>query len=401
MANNIAFCIAMAFIVLCSTVSTQAQYNLPEELAKKLNRNNETLSIASTDYGNIFHQTPWAVLEPSLVSDISSLINYSNSLSTPFTIAQRGQAHSTKGQANAPHGVVVNMTNFKRYGSRISVPHCDVNSETGCYADVGSEQVWIDLLRKTLEYGLTPLAWTDYINLSIGGTLSNAGISGQAFRHGPQISNVLEMDVITGKGDFVTCSKKKNSEIYYAVLGGLGQFGVITRARIVLGPAPTMANQEYLVSYSKRNETIIADFVQGMIILNHPPVDLSFYQESDQQRINSLITQNDLIYYVEIVKYYDNTTQAHIKEDVEYLVKGLNYIPTFRFERDNTYEEFMNRYGGIRALDRSPSASNPWLDMLVPSSRILDINEGVYKNIILKNNITGSTYLCFPVNRNK
>ena len=43
----------------------------------------------------------------------------------------------------------------------------------------------------------------------------------------------------SGKGEFITCSKHMNSELYYAVLGGLGQFGIITRARIVLDKAPT------------------------------------------------------------------------------------------------------------------------------------------------------------------
>lgn len=46
----------------------------------------------------------------------------------------------------------------------------------------------------------------------------------------------------TGKGDLVTCSAENNSELFYAVLGGLGQFGIITRARIALGPAPTRAS---------------------------------------------------------------------------------------------------------------------------------------------------------------
>lgn len=36
----------------------------------------------------------------------------------------------------------------------------------------------------------------------------------------------------------MTCSVDKNSELFYAVLGGLGQFGIITRARIALEPAP-------------------------------------------------------------------------------------------------------------------------------------------------------------------
>ena len=38
----------------------------------------------------------------------------------------------------------------------------------------------------------------------------------------------------------MTCSKKLNPELFHSVLGGLGQFGIITRARISLGPAPHM-----------------------------------------------------------------------------------------------------------------------------------------------------------------
>lgn len=44
--------------------------------------------------------------------------------------------------------------------------------------------------------------------------------------------------ILTGKGELVTCSKEKNSELFNGVLGGLGQFGIITRARIALEPAP-------------------------------------------------------------------------------------------------------------------------------------------------------------------
>jgi len=43
---------------------------------------------------------------------------------------------------------------------------------------------------------------------------------------------------VTGKGELVTCSEDRNSELFHAVLGGLGQFGIITRARIALEPAP-------------------------------------------------------------------------------------------------------------------------------------------------------------------
>lgn len=46
--------------------------------------------------------------------------------------------------------------------------------------------------------------------------------------------------LVAGKGEVVTCSDTQNSELFYAVLGGLGQFGIITRARISLEPSPKM-----------------------------------------------------------------------------------------------------------------------------------------------------------------
>ena len=45
-----------------------------------------------------------------------------------------------------------------------------------------------------------------------------------------------------GKGDVVSCSEKQNADLFYGVLGGLGQFGIITRARLSLEPAPKMAS---------------------------------------------------------------------------------------------------------------------------------------------------------------
>ncbi|KAE9587681.1 putative cytokinin dehydrogenase [Lupinus albus] len=92
----------------------------------------------------------------------------------------------------ADDGVVVNMTRLGDFRNGSGIIVCDE------YVDVGGEQIWIDVLHATLERGLTPLSWTDYLYLSVGGTLSNAGISGQTFRFGPQISNVIELDVVTG-----------------------------------------------------------------------------------------------------------------------------------------------------------------------------------------------------------
>jgi cytokinin dehydrogenase len=61
-----------------------------------------------------------------------------------------------------------------------------------------------------------------------------------------------------GTGEVLNCSKEQNEELFHSVLGGLGQFGIITRARILLEPAPTMVliitntyiNQAHLILIS-------------------------------------------------------------------------------------------------------------------------------------------------------
>lgn len=53
--------------------------------------------------------------------------------------------------------------------------------------------------------------------------------------------NVAAFSVAAGMGEVVVCSEKQNPDLFYGVLGGLGQFGIITRARISLEPAPAKA----------------------------------------------------------------------------------------------------------------------------------------------------------------
>ena len=198
--------------MLISQVQPWSPLQAPEQLALNLSCDPTAISLASTDFGHTVHENPLGVLNPSSIHDISNLIKISNSLPIPFTIAARGQGHSVHGQAMAGDGVVVNMTELIGSYGIGNGGGTLVVSEKNSYADVGGEQMWIDVLHATLENGLTPLSWIDYLYLSVGGTLSNAGISGQAFRFGPQISNVDELDVVTGMDLTMNYSKFQKKE---------------------------------------------------------------------------------------------------------------------------------------------------------------------------------------------
>lgn len=179
--------------------------SLIPKLISKLCTDPESISMASTDFGNIVWETPQGVLQPSCHEEIVDLVRdaYSDdNPSAPFPIAARGCGHSVRGQALAPGGIVVDMTSLASHqGGTGGGPAVAVSwsRSLGHYADVSGGQIWRDVLEETLRHGLAPVSWTDYLYVTVGGTLSNGGISGQTFRYGPQISNVYEMDIITGQ----------------------------------------------------------------------------------------------------------------------------------------------------------------------------------------------------------
>ncbi|KAI4380361.1 hypothetical protein MLD38_006560 [Melastoma candidum] len=440
-ATSLQFVVALIIInKLLSSVGQSKQgfgtTSLPPKLsslsiAGKLHIDPHTLNIASTDFGNMVREYPQAVFRPSSVEDIRTLVKFvhdGKEDSSPLknlTITARGHGHSVRGQATARDGIVVEMSalssNENARGGRVSVSVSQRKSH-GNYADVGGEALWIDVLQETLKHGLTPVSWTDYLYLTVGGTLSNAGISGSTFRYGPQISNVFEMDVITGTGELATCSARRNRDLFYAVLGGLGQFGIITRARIALEPAPQRViwarllycdfsaftrDQERLIAINGRYDERALDYQEGAVLMHQGSPNnwrSSFFPASDRSRIVSLITKNDIVYCLEVAKYYDNSTKCFVDKVMEDLLQGLSYVPKFRFQKDVTYVEFLNRVRDGELKLRSQGSwevPHPWLNLFVPKSRISDFNVRVLKDIILRNNITSGPVLIYPMNKNK
>ncbi|GKB06404.1 cytokinin dehydrogenase 6-like protein [Tanacetum coccineum] len=125
-------------------------------------------------------------------------------------------------------------------------------------------ELWINILHESLKYGLALKSWSYYMHLTVGSTLSSAGISGQEFQHGPQLSNVHQLKIEIGKGEVVTCSKQHNADLFCGVLGGLGQYGIITQARISLEPAVPMmqaAAKQAAFAYPELTTTDRADVV--------------------------------------------------------------------------------------------------------------------------------------------
>ncbi|KAG6508708.1 cytokinin dehydrogenase 5-like [Zingiber officinale] len=373
------------------------------------------LDRASGDFGMIVRAAPAAVMHPASERDVAELVKFSHAAARPFHIAARGRGHSVRGQALAGGGVVVEMAALRKGRERIKVT-CPVE----CYVDAGGEQLWADVLAETLKHGLAPRSWTDYLYLTVGGTLSNAGISGQSFLHGPQISNVHELEVVTGKGEIVTCSEQQEADLFLAVLGGLGQFGIITRARIALEPAPQMVRWVRLIytdfkAFSHDQERLISvieglNYVEGSVIMANSLINnwrSSFYLEEDIKRIKELSEEHGAVYCLEVAKYYDHATANSINEAIQLLLGDLRFEPGFQFKTDVAYVSFLNRVreGEVKLQSRGLwDVPHPWLNILVPRSRIVDFDQGVFKSILKhssSNNNSVGPILIYATNRDK
>uniref|UniRef100_M1CXB5 cytokinin dehydrogenase n=1 Tax=Solanum tuberosum TaxID=4113 RepID=M1CXB5_SOLTU len=265
------------------------------------------------DFGNRCHFLPLAILYPKSVLDISSTLKHVFEIGTrtDLTVAARGNGHSLEGQSQAYQGLVINMKSLQELEMKFKI-------EELSYVDVSAGELWINVLHESLKLGLAPKSWTDYLHLTVGGTLSNAGISGQAFKHGPQINNVYQLEVVTGKGEVITCSEEQNADLFHGVLGGLGQFGIITKARIALETAPKQVKwirvlYSDFATFSNDQENLISsqntfDYIEGFVIINSTGLLnnwRSTFNPKDPLLASNFSSEGRVLFCLEVAKYFN------------------------------------------------------------------------------------------------
>ncbi|CAH9122949.1 unnamed protein product [Cuscuta epithymum] len=352
----------------------------------------DNISYASMDYGNIIHNLPLGVLSPGSVDDIAQTVQLVSMIGpfTGLTMAAGGKRHSNSGQAQTDNGIFIDMPSNRLYET---VVNAGANPP---YADVYAGDMWITVLNETLKYGLAPRSWTDYLHITVGGTLSNAGISGQAFRYGPQISNVLQLEVVTGTGEIVNCSSTENDDLFFAVLGGLGQFGIITRARIILEPAPQKVkriqalysnftvfsgDQELLISLEKT-----FDYIEGMVVKNAP---------GDAPLFRLEVNKN----------FNDSDDPKKVQAEIDGLLAKLSYNTSTLTITESTYVEFLERVYTAELFLRSiglwvgGQITHPWQNLLMPKSKIQTFASEVFYNILRDTSL--GPVIVYPLNKSK
>ena len=138
---------------------------------------------------------------------------------TPFAL--RGAGHSCGGQTVTEDTLVLNEP-----GSEAPVLGDDglVDVPSGCR--------WRQVERHLNARGRSIPVLADYLDLSVGGTLSVGGYGAESIQHGAQVDHVEQLRLVTPDGSARWCSPSQDAELFSFALAGLGQVGAIARATI-------------------------------------------------------------------------------------------------------------------------------------------------------------------------
>ncbi|GLY51446.1 FAD-binding protein [Lentzea sp. NBRC 102530] len=319
------------------------------ELTGTLDTDEDSLRWAARDYGDVVHHLPSAVLRPANAADIRTAVGFAQQHG--LRIVPRGQGHSTGGQAQALGGVVVDMNQLSAI-HEVGPDHVVV--------DAGAR--WSDVLRATLPRGLTPPVLTDYLELTVGGTLSVGGLGGASHQHGAQTDNVIELEVVTPDGTLTSCSPSNNQDVFDAVRAGRGRNGIVTRARLRLVPAPQTVRWHRL-SYDTV-EQLIED-QQRLVV-----TDTFDYVEGQLK-----VRDGEHVVELEAVSFVETASgtgrfDGLIFSEVESEIAG--------------YWDFLNRLAAGEPLLRDAGlwdSPHPWCNLLVPGESAAQVLGQIEKEL--------------------
>ncbi len=190
------------------------------ELAQKLRGNLISREDAGYDearkvYNAMIDKRPLLIARCVDAADVVAAVNFGRA--NDLAIAVRGGGHNGAGLGTCDDGLVIDLGRMR--GIRVDPQKGTVRVQGGA--------TWGDVDHATHAYGLAvPAGFLS--TTGVGGLTLGGGVGYLTGRYGLTIDNLLGVDMVLADGSLVTADASQNAELFWAVRGGGGNFGVIT-----------------------------------------------------------------------------------------------------------------------------------------------------------------------------
>jgi FAD/FMN-containing dehydrogenase len=166
-------------------------------------------------YNGMIDRRPRAIVQCADVDDVISAVNASRE--NGLTVAIRGGGHNGAGLGICDDGLVIDLSRMR---------NVKVDSEAGTVrADGGC--TWSDVDNATHAFGKAVPSGI-ISTTGVGGLTLGGGLGHLTRKCGLTIDNLLEADVVLASGELVKASRDENKDLFWAIRGGGGNFGVVT-----------------------------------------------------------------------------------------------------------------------------------------------------------------------------
>jgi FAD/FMN-containing dehydrogenase len=162
----------------------------------------------------LFQRHPVAIIRPDTTADVALAVRFARANGLP--IAVRSGGHSVAGHSTTD-GVVIDLARLRAI--EIDPIARTVRAQTGNRAG--------DLTTAAAAHGLA-VPFGDTGSVGIGGITLGGGIGFLVRKYGLTIDNLLEVELVTADGATVTASATVNPDLFWALRGGGGNFGIVT-----------------------------------------------------------------------------------------------------------------------------------------------------------------------------
>jgi len=170
---------------------------------------------------------PGIIARCSRVADVVAAVNFARE--NELLVAVRGGGHNVAGKALCDDGIVIDLSGMKGI-------HVDSKNHT---ARVQGGATLGDLDRETHVFGLAVpagvISKTGIAGLALGG-----GVGWLVRKYGLTCDNVLSFDIVTADGKPRVASANENGDLFWALRGGGGNFGVVTSFEFRVHPVSTV-----------------------------------------------------------------------------------------------------------------------------------------------------------------